>query len=435
MKLKKGVFYKLFGEVTYVKDIVLQKEYLLNETAAVILNYLSENCEADIPSVYDHVKQVYGDAVTYTDIAEFIDALQDEQIIVECDVLQNDDGSVEDEIRAYCQQNKRLFSAVFEITYRCNEKCIHCYVDDKSKADEKRELTLPEYKSVIDHLASMGCMALLLTGGEVSVRNDYIDIAEYAIEKGILVDIYTNGLTMSDEDFDRLCELPLNSVSFSLYGASALVHDAITQIPGSFEKTLKRMMMFKCAGIQTYFKSVLMGPNKHDMENLMLLSQRLKIEMQMASSIIPSHCGIDPDALRLNETEEYYRAYKLFDNHCMAKPVQMVRDLNGPICMCGQTSLSINPYGEIYPCVSMPVSLGNVRTDSIIDVWENSLQLKKIRQISFKDMACHPENCQYKDSCAVCMGSIYDVHSGKIKPRIETCKMAEANSMRTKEEE
>lgn len=76
-----------------------------------------------------------------------------------------------------------------------------------------------------------------------------------------MVDIYTNGLYVDDGMMDRLISLRPNSISFSFYGGKAEDHDAVTGVPGSFEKSLRTMMTCKCAGIDTFIKTVVIKQN------------------------------------------------------------------------------------------------------------------------------------------------------------------------------
>ena len=78
-----------------------------------------------------------------------------------------------------------------ELTYRCVEKCVHCYIDDAKPFCAKDELTLDDYKNFLRQAREMGCVKVLLTGGEVLLRKDFCDIAEFAVAQGFIVDIYT----------------------------------------------------------------------------------------------------------------------------------------------------------------------------------------------------------------------------------------------------
>ena len=114
------------------------------------------------------------------------------------------------------------------------------------------------------------------------MRPDFCDIAEYAVQQGFIVDVYTTGIGLIDEIFERLCAIGLNSVSFSLYSGDAKSHDAITGVTGSFEKTLKAMLMFRSAGVENFIKSVAIRPNFDALESLYKLANRLKIFLSVS---------------------------------------------------------------------------------------------------------------------------------------------------------
>ncbi len=428
MRLSEGIFFKRINEDVYIKDLNSRQEYILNETAAEILEFIKNGENVEIADIVRHLSGIYNAEISSDDIMDFMQQLAEMNIIDLHEVREDTYAAnyVSEQIRELYKNERKIYSASLELTYRCNEKCIHCYVDDdlSQKADE---LVLDDYKKIIDQLSEMGCVNILLTGGEVCLKADFIEILKYAVSKELLVDVYTNGIALTDELFDEICKLPINTISFSLYGATAETHDMITKVKGSFEKTLKRMMMFKCAGKETYFKTVILEQNKHERKGMLELSKRLGIDIVMASSVLPSHCGIDPDKLRLNDAEEYRKSLELFSQYYpKEKNLNYSRDLDDMVCFCGQNIINIDPYGNVMPCISMPIILGNIKNTSIKDMWENSEKLKEIQALTFRDLDCNPELCPKKDFCEICMGSLYDEKRGKISIRNEFCVIAEA---------
>ena len=160
------------------------------------------------------------------------------------------------------------------MTYRCNEKCIHCYIDDQRF---EKELSFEDYRSIINQLTEMGCISILLTGGEASLHPDFIEVAKYASYKGLLVDIYTNGYNISKSLLEKMIALRPNSISFSFYGGNAAIHDAVTRIPGSFERSLCTAMMCKCSGVDTFIKSIGLQQNIDSLDELYRLGKLLNM--------------------------------------------------------------------------------------------------------------------------------------------------------------
>lgn len=453
-----GVYYRKYGNQVYVRDVRRQKDYLFNGIVGDILDCFQKDDTSegliaalreqyDVEAFPDFEKDIY-DFLTVLKELDILSNESDSRVAANMETsastaakiaktkksapMEKQTVPVSEIIRQECMEKHRLFSVSLELTYRCSEKCIHCYIDDTPGYHQKQqqELSLEDYRLILDQLRNMGCMQVLLTGGEVCMRKDFLDIAEYAVEKGFVVDIYTNGISMTDDQFDRLTSLPLNSVSFSLYGGTAEVHDRITRVPGSFEKTVYRMMMTKCAGMETYIKTVVMKDNAEDYENLMKLGKRLKIRVASSLMITPTHMGRSADPFRLNDIDGYTQIlntefhYQPFEEGQFAGE----RTEDSPVCGCGQYILSINPYGDVYPCVAMPVKLGNVKKDRLSDIWENSPKLREIRNIRFYNLSDQCATCDYKNSCSVCMGNAYLENHGTIAPTRESCMIARAYS-------
>ncbi len=205
------------------------------------------------------------------DMGEFVDELLAEKILYEGAnpyVEESWSNKIPNEVANVFANEHKLFSISFELTYRCVEKCIHCYIDDAPKFCAADELTLDEYKDILRQAREMGCVNVLFTGGEVLLRPDLCDIVESAVKLGFIVNIYTTGVGLTDKVFDRLCAAKVNGISVSLYSGIASEHDKITGVKGSFEKTLKAALMFKAAGVNTFIKCVAMKQNFDSLESL-----------------------------------------------------------------------------------------------------------------------------------------------------------------------
>ena len=125
-------------------------------------------------------------------------------------------------------------SVQFDITYRCNERCVHCYLDH----DDHGELTTAEIMEVLDQLAEAGTFFLCFSGGEVLMRMDFFRILEYARSLLFAVKVKTNAFMIREKEADRLCELGVESVQVSIYSHRPEVHDAITKLPGSLKRSV-----------------------------------------------------------------------------------------------------------------------------------------------------------------------------------------------------
>lgn len=427
MELSRDVYYRKYGKQVYLRHTAARRDFLLNERAFDALECLAASGPCSEEELLD--RMAARRVGTREQCARFLAQLAENGIVVSETFLPDNDNSIKNTVVELCTEARQLFSVSLELTYRCNERCVHCYVDD-ADAGARKELELDEYKSLLDALRAMGCMSVLLTGGEVFVKKDFLKIAKHAASIGMLVDVYTNGSLMTDEQFDMLREMHLNSMSFSLYGGTAAVHDRITGVPGSFERTVRSAMMTKCAGIDTFIKTVVMRENADDWENLLKLGRRLQITISPSCEIIDTHTGQSAEKHRLQSAEEYRRVLELHRRYQPGSFSQSFerRDPLGPVCNAGQCGLSVDPYGNVYPCLSLPVLLGNIRERSVQDIWENSPALERVRRTAFQDVCADCGGCAYFDHCSMCLGSTGIAENRPPVRPSYPCLIAEANT-------
>ncbi len=431
-KISPDVFYQIYGEEVYLRKVDTRRDYVFNEIVKDILDNLKTETSFDILLV--NLQSMYNltdvDATDFqNDIASFLNTLVQDGIVIDCDAKTAERANVliPEQFREKCAENHQLWSVGLEITYRCNEKCIHCYVDNPINA--KEELTYEEYQQILDTIQSMGCMHVLITGGECTLRPDFLDICRYAVMKGLLVDVYTNGLHLTDEMIDELCNMHVNSVSFSLYGGDAETHEMITQVPGSFEKTLCNIMIFKCRGIDIFAKSSITKVNFSGLDNLLKLGKKIAIPMQPNFVVTPTNEGtrnVEQLMLSIEEYQDALTIMKKYETDTVPKKFG-IRDMNSLVCYAGLSSLSITPYGDILPCNGLGYILGNVRNNRLEDIWSNAPFLKYLQNFHFGDLSSECKSCQYSGACAVCLGAAYKEHKGEFKPCHYTCEMAKAN--------
>ena len=128
----------------------------------------------------------------------------------------------------------------WELTYRCNLHCIHCYTDVYNHPQYfPRELQTEEILRILGELQKEGCLWLCLTGGEIFMRKDFFRIYKFAKEKGFLLTLFTNGTFITEEVADVLKEDSPYSVEISFHATAGETFDQVTQGKGSFKKVLR----------------------------------------------------------------------------------------------------------------------------------------------------------------------------------------------------
>src|SRR5689334_24366420 len=164
-------------------------------------------------------------------------------------------------------------SVQIDLTYRCNERCVHCYLDH----DDHGEMTTAEIRGVLRQLADAGVFFLTLSGGEVLVRRDFFKIVEYGRSLLFNIKVKTNGVLITEARAHRLAELGVEDIQLSVYSHLAAVHDAITKLPGSFARTVKAVALLRSAGIKVTIANILMRQNIGDHDGVRRLANEMGV--------------------------------------------------------------------------------------------------------------------------------------------------------------
>jgi radical SAM protein with 4Fe4S-binding SPASM domain len=305
-------------------------------------------------------------------------------------------------IRANVPLNVQL-----DLTYRCNERCVHCYLDH----DDHGEMTTAEIKHLLDEMADAGVFILTLSGGEIMLRRDFFEILEHARRLMFCVKLKTNAVLIREREAQRIRDLGVESVQVSIYSHRPEVHDAITLVPGSLKRSLAAIRFLKSQGLKVIIANVLMTENMRDYQGVQALAAELEVECTLDPTVTPMMDG-SRSTLALNVEEsslrQIFRDPSLvgdIEEFCAipAKPGE--DDLEARPCSAGHTACYVSPYGDVYPCVQFPLPTGNVRHQRFVDIWRHSDQMNEVRNIRLKDLSC--SQCTHVTSCSRCPGLAY----------------------------
>jgi AdoMet-dependent heme synthase len=295
-----------------------------------------------------------------------------------------------------------------DVTYRCNERCVHCYLDH----DDHGEMTTAEIKGVLDQLAEAGVFFLTFSGGEVFLRRDFFELLEHARRLLFNVKIKTNAVMIDEADAKRLRALNIDTVQISVYSHRAEVHDAITKLPHSFERTVKAIKFLHDQGLRVTIANVLMTANLGDHYGTQKLAADLGVHYTLDPTITPMMDG-DMGVLELRipgtELEEVFRNPALVGNQeefCAPPKPPTEEDMEGYSCSAGHSFCYISPYGDVFPCVQFPLPTGNVREQKFLDIWNFSPQMNEVRSIQARDLTTC-SSCSHVASCSRCPGLAY----------------------------
>jgi radical SAM protein with 4Fe4S-binding SPASM domain len=297
-------------------------------------------------------------------------------------------------------------SVQVDLTYRCNERCVHCYLDH----DDHGEMTTAEIKHLLDEMAEAGVFILTLSGGEIFLRKDFFELLEYARRKLMFcVKLKTNALLIREAEAARIRDLGVESVQISIYSHRPEVHDAITLVPGSLKRSLDAVRFLKSQGLRVIIANVLMTQNMQDYPGVRALAEELGVESTLDPTITPMMDG-DRSVLSLGVNRESLR--EVFRDATLVGDVEEFcaisanpdeSALENLPCSAGHTSCYVSPYGDVFPCVQFPLPTGNVRTQRFIDIWRHSDAMNDVRSIRLKDLSTCT-SCTYVLSCSRCPG-------------------------------
>ena len=299
-------------------------------------------------------------------------------------------------------------SVQLDLTYRCNERCVHCYLDH----DDHGEMTTAEIKDLLDQMADAGVFYLTLSGGEILMRRDFFQILEHARLRTFCVKLKTNGVMIRAKEAERLRALGVESIQISIYSHRPEVHDAITKMPGSFRQSIDAVRFLRTQGLTVTLANVLMVQNAVDYKGVRALAAELGVSCSLDPTVTPMMDG-DRSILSLNVDQaalrEVFRNGDLVGNveEFCAPPSAVDADaLDTLPCSAGHTACYVSPYGDVYPCVQFPLPSGNVRHTRFVDIWRDSPQLKEVRSITLRDMpSC--SKCAHGATCTRCPGLAY----------------------------
>jgi len=299
-------------------------------------------------------------------------------------------------------------SVHLDITYRCNERCVHCYLDH----DDHGEMATAEILDLLDQLADAGVFLLTLSGGEVLMRRDFFEIVAYARRLLFNVKIKTNGVMIRESEARQIRELCVEQVQISVYSHRPEIHDAITKLPGSLKKTIEAIRFLKSQGLKVVIANVLMAGNQFDNAGVIALAKELGVAYTVDPTITPKMDG-DTSILNLripgSDLKQVFQNPDLVgdvDAFCAPPPAPGEDILDGYPCSAGHTACYISPYGDVFPCVQFPLPSGNVRRQKFIDIWRHSPQLEEVRSIRARDLpTC--SGCAHVGTCTRCPGLAY----------------------------
>jgi radical SAM protein with 4Fe4S-binding SPASM domain len=286
---------------------------------------------------------------------------------------------------------RRPFILELEITRRCNLHCVHCYAEaaDQPFPDE---LSREEIKEVLDEGYQLGIRELSLTGGEVLLRTDFLDIIDDALDRDYHIRFVTNATLLDETLLAGLCQRPIKLITVSLDGVSAKVHERIRG-RGSHDSAVKAIERLQQAGFRVSVITAFSTLNMGEFEALLAfcIDRRLDWQVQMTSAK-----GRCPRRITMTPDEYYSLGEAVARAMALDLPIHLIPmddlatpSMNAPLdqlfgtwqghCTGGLLNLFVRANGDVTPCsaLAFPENIvGNVRTESLVAI-------------------CHEERCRH----------------------------------------
>lgn len=388
-------------------------------------------------------------------------SVQEVKNLAECMVELFDDVSIEDlsadmidlyselslKQLVYISDNKQniekyqLRGLHIDITMKCNERCLHCYIPNDTK-DDAETMPYEQFCRLVDEFVLIGGEYVTLSGGEPLTHSSFLEILKYCREKDVTVLLLSNLLLLSDEIVEVLKTMKVQVVQTSIYSLRPAIHDKITRVHGSLSKTIKAVESLLKAGIKVQVSCPIMNINKDEVPDLINFCKKRNIRLKTNALLIPQDNGnrefVDTSRLTLEQKECMLCGMMECDLHYTKNNLLQISNhsesfyqnpkdfLKSTVCGIVEESLCVSSNGDVYPCEGWKkYKLGNIFEESLNDIWRYSDDIRMLRQINKQRNFNKCLECKAIDYCKRCFVDVNDENEGellRINPRV--CKEA-----------
>ena len=304
---KTDVIYRDLEDIIVIKNIRCNEMLTLEDVSADIWRFLVNNNSVKLSEIVSYISEDYGinQNEIVDDIKTFICDLYyagvvlidgkyaDIELSKDSTQLYIDDGFEGEIIKIY-QEKSLIYSVTIELTYSCNENCVHCYANYPVGSDRK-ELSLRIIKETLIDLYKMKCMHITFTGGDPFMFPGFAELFEFARDLGFSCDIFTNAIYLAEHHdvLRRIIKTHPQAFYISLYGADAQTHETITTVPGSFFKTVFSIQRIREANIPVVLNVMMLKSNAEKIEEIIAFAKFLDADYRVGISLIFKNDGSD----------------------------------------------------------------------------------------------------------------------------------------------
>lgn len=302
--------------------------------------------------------------------------------------------------------NDFLRSIHFDISGACNERCVHCYIPNECK---KKTIETSLFFRVLEEARNLNVIHVTLSGGEPLLHKDFTAFLERCRGLDLSVNVLSNLTLLTEDHIAEMLKNPLLSVQASLYSMNPLVHDSITGLVGSFDKTTDGILRLISAGIPVQISCPVMKRNKDSFLDVIAWGRKHNIAVAIEPVIFASydHSGRNLDnRISLDELDAVLDKEMMEGYAAVLKEAAQEKELlteKDPICSVCRYSLCISVEGNVFPCAGWQSNvIGNLNMNTLKEVWEESEKITWLRSIKRK---AFPKciSCENRGYCTVCM--------------------------------
>ena len=321
----------------------------------------------------------------------------------------------------FCQDRNIPPEFHIDLTDSCTERCVHCYVPKEQHHFLPYELA----EKAIREFRELQGLSVHITGGECMLHPDFERVCELCKSLNINIVIFSNLTCCDARRIAFLREIDPQFINVSLYSMSPKEHDAITQLPGSWKKTMDTLLACEKAGVHCRIATPLLKINQNAFPELKKFAEAHHMHLVPSADIIAQSdhgCGNLASACSAEEMRCVMQSNKdLFNRYDGVK----MPPCDAKVCDIGSGRLYLNAQGNYYPCDSMhDYVLGNVRENTFGEIWKGE-KLEYLRGLKNKDFgAC--ASCENRPWCKVCPAANFNATGDLFRPPHGHCEFAKA---------
>ena len=324
-------------------------------------------------------------------------------------------------------QNDFLRSIHIEIASECNERCVHCYIPHECKTET---IDSALFYKIIEEGRNLNIVNVTLSGGEPLLHKDILRFLAKCRELDLSVNILTNLTLLTDEIIAEMIRNPLLSVQTSLYSMVPSVHDSITKVKGSFEKTKEGILKLLSVDIPLQISCPVMKQNKDSFMDVLKWGSKNNIAVSPDYVIFAAYDHSNKNLLNRLSLEE---VGEIVEKQLNVEYVDMLREIakeknaltgEDPICSICRYNFCVSAEGDVFPCVGWQTNtMGNLKYQTIKEILESSDEIKRLRTIK-RDSFPKCVTCKDRGYCTVCMMSNWNENNDAFMVNDFHCKVA-----------